>query len=131
MRKTKQILRLKLGEKRSLREVAQSVGMSPSVIHDCVVRFEAAGLKWPLDPELDDGELEARLYHPEGAPTRQKKAELDLAHIHKELRRKGVTLYLLWQEYKQAHPDDGYQYSRFADRYREYRKRLDESRLEL
>lgn len=62
VRKTKQILRLRLGEERSLREVAQSVGNSPSVVHDCVVRFQAAGLSWPLDPELDDGELEARLY---------------------------------------------------------------------
>jgi len=126
VRKTKQILRLRLGEERSLREVARSVGTSPSVVHDCVVRFRAAGLSWPLDPELDDTELEARLYHPDGKPTRgKKKAELDLAHIHKELRRKGVTLYLLWQEYKQAHPDDGYQYSQFAGLYREYRKRLD------
>lgn len=125
VKKAKEILRLRLGEARSLREVAQSVGNSPSVVHDCVVRFQAAGLSWPLDPELDDGELEARLYAPEGQSKRQKKAKPDLARIHKELRRKGVTLYLLWQEYKQAHPDDGYQYSRFADRYREYRKRLD------
>lgn len=125
MRKTKDILRLRLGEGRSLREVGRSVGNSPSVVRDREVRFRASGLRWPLEPEMGDDELEARLYPSEGESRGVKKAELDLARVHKELRRKGVTLYLLWQEYKQAHPDDGYQYSRFAQLYRKYRKKLD------
>ena len=124
MRKIKEILRLRLEEKRSLREVAQSVGNSPSVVHDCMTRFRAAGLKWPIDPEMDNAELEKRLYQKEKVAAGAK-AAVDYAYIHKELRRKGVTLYLLWQEYKQAHPDDGYQYSQFAELYRRYRKKLD------
>lgn len=124
VRKTKEILRLKLGEKRSLRDVARSVGNSPSVVHGCVVRFKASGLQWPLDPQMDDAELEARLYRAD-KETDEKRAAPDLGYMHKELRKKGVTLYLLWQEYKQAHPDDGYQYSRFAGLYRSYRKKLD------
>ena len=125
VRKTKEILRLKLGENLSLREVAKSVHNSPSVVHDCVRRFEAAGLRWPLDSELDDEQLEQRMYQATKLPG-EKKVAPDLSYIHKELRRKkGVTLYLLWQEYKQCHPDDGYQYSQFAGRYRKYRKQLD------
>ncbi len=125
VRKTKEILRLRLGEERSLREVGRSVKNSPSVVHDCAVRFRAAGLTWPLDPEMDDDELTARLYGSDETVRGGAKAKLDLADIHKELRRKGVTLSLLWEEYKQAHPDDGYQYSQFCELHRQYSKKLD------
>lgn len=125
VRKAKEILRLRLGAGRSLREVAQSVGTSPSVVHDCVARFRVAGLTWPLDTEMDDVEVESALYPSKGKPSPGKKAPPDLASLHKELRRKGVTLYLLWQEYKKDHAEDGYQYSQFAKIYQAYRKHLD------
>ena len=48
----------------------------------------------------------------------------DYTEIHRELKRKGVTLFLLWQEHKEAHPE-GYQYSRFCDLYREWVGKLD------
>jgi transposase len=124
MRKTKEILRLIFEEKRSHRETGQSVGVSPSVVCDCRHRFEASGLSWPISSEMDDVELEKRLYAERGEK-RSRKSVPDLAYIHKELRRKGVTLYLLWQEYKQAHPDDGYQYSQYCEIYLKYRKTLD------
>ncbi len=88
------------------------------------MRFRAAGLSWPLDPELDEGRLEAMLYTAD-PPRSETKALPDWSLVHKEMRRKGVTLYLLWQEYKQEHPMDGYQYSQFCERYRRYRKKLD------
>ncbi len=46
------------------------------------------------------------------------------SHVHKELRRKGVTLTLLWHEYKAAHPE-GFQYSWFCDQYRAWTGKLD------
>ncbi len=52
-------------------------------------------------------------------------AEPDWEYVHRELRRKGVTLLLLWQEYKESHPDDGYQYSAFCGHYRKFRSKLD------
>lgn len=124
VRKTKEILRLRLGEKRSLRETAQSVNISPSVVHDCVKRFDASGLAWPIGPEIDDAVLEQKLYPPKVGSC-DLKAEPDFVYIHKELRKKGVTLYLLWQEYKLEHPDDGYQYSQYNSLYRRYRKQLE------
>ncbi len=125
VRKTKEILRLKLTEGRTNREVAQSVKCSPSKVSNCMARFESSGLSWPLPPEMDDESLEAKLYYSGPLfPTSQREVP-DLGYVHTELRRKHVTLYLLWEEYKQTHPEDGYQYSRFCDLYRRYRKTLD------
>jgi hypothetical protein len=64
VKKIKEILRLRLGEHRSLRKTAQSVNTSPSVVHDCVKRFEAVGLKWPDDANIDEIVLERKLYSP-------------------------------------------------------------------
>lgn len=123
MRKTKEILRMRLGESRSLREVSMSVQVSPSVVHDCVVRFKASGLSWPLDEGIDDAALEERLYRVK--PAQGGRPEPDYQQVHKDLRHKGVTLYLLWQEYKQAHLEDGYQYSAFCHQYRRWQKPLE------
>lgn len=81
-------------------------------------------MSWPWPDELDDASLEAALYPPT-PPSRAPRPEPHWARVHRELaRHKGVTLQLLWLEYREAHPD-GYQYSRFCDRYREWRGRLD------
>lgn len=117
MRKTREILRLRLGLGLSLRDVGQSVRVSSSTVSECVARAAIAGLGWPLPDDLDDEALEARLYPP---PTGQRTHPMpDFQSMHKELRRKGVTLELLWQEYRAAHAD-GYGYSRFCDLYREF-----------
>jgi transposase len=79
-------------------------------------------LSWPLPSDLDDAVLEAKLYPADSSE--RNKAAPDLKHVHRELRRKGVTLELLWQEYRALHPD-GYGYSRFCDLYRDFRKGLD------
>ena len=81
-------------------------------------------MSWPLPDDLDDARLEAALYPPT-APSRVRRPEPDWARVHRELaRHKSMTLQLLWFEYREAHPG-GYQYSRFCDRYREWRGRLD------
>lgn len=122
MRKTREILRLRWGQGLAGRQVARSCKISPSTVVDCLGRAKAAGLSWPLPGDLDDGALEALLYPPP-QPT-VKRPALDCAAIYRELKRKSVTLQLLWLEYKQAHPD-GYQYSQYCQRYREWRKQLD------
>jgi transposase len=81
-----------------------------------------AGLSWPLPNDLDDAKLETKLYPADSAD--RNKAAPDLKYVHRELRRKGVTLELLWQEYRTLHPE-GYGYSRFCDLYRDFRKGLD------
>ncbi len=124
MRKIREILRLCLGQRLSHRKAAASVKASSSTISDTLGRAKVAGLGWPLPEDFDDGRLEAMLYPPP-ALSKQSRAVPDWSQIHKELRRKGVTLQLLWQEYKADHPDDGYQYSQFCEHYKRFKGQID------
>lgn len=122
MRKTREILRLRWCLGRSTRETASSVGVSTGVVGKCAARAAAAGLDWDAVAGLDDVQLEERLYgHP--AASGAARAEPDPAHMHRELKKPGVTLELLHLEYLQQHPD-GLQYTAFCDRYRAWKKRL-------
>jgi transposase len=124
MRKIKDILRLKWGCELSNRQVAASCGVARSTVAETLYRATAAGLSWPLPEDLDDTQLETRLYPVTPSPSSPLRAMPDWAVVHQELARKGVTLALLWQEYKAQHPD-GYQYSRFCDLYGTWRASLD------
>jgi transposase len=118
------MLRLKYGAGASDRAIARSVGVARSTARQCLDRVAAAGLTWPLPERLTDGALEALLFAGAGAPPGQRrKAEPDWAAVHRELRRPGVTLMLLWEEYRAATPD-GYQYSRWCELYRAWEGRL-------
>jgi transposase len=92
-------------------------------VAEYVKRAEAAGLSWPLPPQWDDCALEARLF-PSAAVYVDPRPLPDYAAIHRELAHKGVTLMLLWEEHKSAHPT-GLQYSQFCERYRTYARTLD------
>lgn len=123
MRKTREILRLRFERRLSLRDVGRSVGVGSTTVHDVLARAKAARLAWPLADDLDDAALEARLYPPPRG--REGRPGPDFQAIYRELKRRGVTLELLWQEYREAHPEDGYGYSRFCDLYRSWRGQLD------
>jgi transposase len=89
------------------REIARRVGAAPSTVRSTIRRFEAAGLTWPLTDDVTDTELEARLFAGAGAGTRQghrRQAEPDWAAVHRELKRKHVTLSILWEEYSAGEP---------------------------
>jgi transposase len=125
MRKIKEVLRLQAAGQ-SQRVIARSVGVARSTVKEYLQRAEAAGLSWPLPEELSESALEVRLFPPppESAVCRPLP---DWPTIQEELkagRRKGVTLQLLWLEYKEANPD-GLQYSHFCDSYRRWRGGLD------
>lgn len=123
MRKLREILRLKWSCNVSERDAAKSCGVARSTVSECIRRAKAVGLTWPLPPDLDDGALEAKLYpaHP-GARDR---VQPDFAHLHREMSRRGVTLQLLWLEYRQCHGEAAYQYSQFTVLYREWAKKID------
>jgi len=87
------------------------------------MRAVAAGLSWPLPDELDDHGLEQLLFPPV-VPSGIVRPTPDWKYVHVELRRKGVTLQLLWLEYREDHPD-GYGYSQFANLYRAFRRQVD------
>ena len=123
MRKVREILRLALGEGLPLRQVGAALGVPFTTAGDHLRRAERAGLSWPLPEELDDVALEALLF-PKGPAPEPNRPVPDWAVVHRELKRKGVTLMLLWHEYREAHPD-GYAYSQFCLHYRAFEARLD------
>ncbi|MDP2659742.1 MAG: IS21 family transposase, partial [Dehalococcoidia bacterium] len=118
------MLRLKYDIGLGLRDIARSVHASPSTVHGLLGRVEAAKLPWPLPADLSDEQLEEMLY-PGDPGQESQRPEPDWKQVHEELRRKGVTLQLLWLEYKQVHPKAGYQYSQFCARYHRWREKLD------
>jgi transposase len=123
MHKVRDILRLHTEHQLTGRQIAQSLGLSHSTVMSVLHRAAALGLTWPLPGDLDDATLEGRLYPPNPGRWRIR-PEPAWEEIHRELRRKGVTLDLLWQEYRRDYPD-GYQYSRFCERYRRWEQKLD------
>jgi transposase len=116
MRKLRELFRLRFEAKLPTRAIAASLNMGNGTVCDYLGRARVAKLPWPLPPELDDDEaLAARLFPNEGKAIAER-PEPDWALVHAELKRKGVTKLLLWQEYLESHPN-GYQYSRFCERY--------------
>src|SRR5579862_7193210 len=106
------------------RAIGRMLGLARSTVQDNLLRAAAAGLAWPLAPELTDAELEHRLFARSGVKSGfRRRAEPDWAALAHELKRPGVNLMVLWEEYRQADPD-GYGYSRFCDLYREFERRL-------
>lgn len=122
MKTIREILRLCWELNLSFGDVARALSVSSSTVHRHVRTAQAAGLTWPLPADLDDTDLE-RLLFPPVESGRKQRPEPDWSHLHNELRRKGVTLSLLWHEYKEQHPD-GYQITQFCERYRRWRERL-------
>ena len=122
MRKIHEVLRLHFEQGRSKREIARVINVSPTTVSDYLARAKLAGLSYPLPPEVDDAVLERRLFPPSD-PSSVRRPAPAWPTVHQELRRKGVTLELLWQEYK-AEQADGFQYSAFCEHYRRWRQGL-------
>src|SRR5262249_7763097 len=117
MRQVREVLRLKTAGV-SGNEIARRLNVASSTVRLSLQRLAAAGLHWPLPAELTDAALEARLFTVVGKKQGHRRhAEPDWAAVHRELKRKHVTLQMLWDEYIEQHPD-GYRYSRFCELYR-------------
>lgn len=124
MRKIAEALRLKAAGL-STRKIAASLNVGQSTISEYLKRADRAGFSWPLPTQVSDIDLERRLFQPFGGETRHDLVVPDWPTIHNELKRnKSVTLSLLWEEYREAHPTDGYGYSRFCELYRRWEGRL-------
>ena len=123
VRKIREVLRLKWELGLSNRAIGRACKISCSTVSEYVQRGSQAGLSWPLPEGMTREELEVQLYPNKEATRREKRPIPDWQTVHKELKRKGVTLSLLWMEYRQEHPQ-GYGYSQFCHRYRLWRKQL-------
>ena len=104
MRKIRDVLRLSAAGL-SKRQIAANLGIGPTAAGACLRRAREAGVGWPLPDDLDDAALERRLYPIPTTPAKDWRSLPDWPAIHRELRRKGVTLQLVWEEYRAAHPN--------------------------
>jgi transposase len=121
MRKVREVLRLKYACGVSERVISRSLGIGRTAVAEYIRRAAVIGITWPIAAEFDDTALERKLFAPAGYNPPHSKPLPDWNRIHSELRRRGVTLALLWQEYR-AGEADGYGYSRFCDLYGEWRR---------
>ena len=122
MRKIRDVLRLRAGGM-SKRQIAASLSIGVTAAGECIRRAKRVGLSWPLPEDLNDERLERLLYPPPTVTAKDRRPQPDWPAIHRELRRPGVTLQLLWEEHRSVHPD-GYGYSRYCDLYRAWEGRL-------
>jgi len=124
VRKIKEVLRLHHEKGLSTRQIGKSLEISRSTIREYLDRAQRAGLGWPLPSELDEASLEHRLFPSLHAVAQEKRQMPSPEYLHQELKKKGVTLQLLWHEYKEKNPE-GYQYSQFCRLYHQWAEKLD------
>ncbi len=123
MRQIRHMLRL-ARDGVSAREIGRTLGIARSTVQDNIGRAAAAGLVWPLGEDLTDAVLEQRLFRHVGVKQGvRRRVEPDWPSMIREMRRPGVNLMLLWEEYRGTEPG-GYGYSRFCDLYREFERRV-------
>lgn len=124
MRKAREILRLKHEAGLSNRQIAASVQLTHVAVGAYLQRAREVGIGWPIPAEVDDDQLHG-LLGGRGTPAGGAVRPLpEMAYLHTELRRPGVTLQLLWEEYRRDHPG-GYGYTQFCGYYKAYRRGLD------
>lgn len=123
MRTIREVLRLHLGLRLNKTQVSKSCGISRSTIGDYLQRAALSNLSWPLPEDLDDARLEALLFPPITSSGRQI-PQPEWSTLHREMQTKGVTLQLLWHEYRTQY-QDGYQYSQFSSLYSQWKKTVD------
>ena len=123
MKKIRDVLRLTHELKLSVRQVCEATGVGKTAVGEYVSRARVLGITWPVPPEIDDAELERRLFVPAGFRDGTARAVPDWAKVHEELKRRGVTLMILWEEHR-AECQDGHGYSQYCELYSRWRKRL-------
>lgn len=122
MNKIKEILRLHFDSKLSQHQIAASLKISSGVVNKYISLARAAALSWPMDP-LDDKALRALLRPYKDTAKPCIFVEPDYSSIHQELKQKGVTLLLLWQEYEAVYGKKAYRYARFCAKYKDWLER--------
>jgi transposase len=123
MRQVREILRLKYEQRLPHRAIARACGIGVGTVGAYCHRAQQASLTWPLPAEWDDAQLEARLFQRVGLVVGAPRPLPDMAWLHQELKRPGVTLLRLHLEYLAQHPD-GYRYSQFCRHYERWVRTL-------
>jgi transposase len=128
MHKIRDVLRLR-ADSLSKRKIAASLSIGVTTAGDVIRRARRAGLSWPL-PEGSSDEALERLVYPPVPIAKDRRPAPDWPAVHRELRRSGVTLQLLWEEYRNIHPD-GYGYSHYCDLFHAWKGRLSPTMRQL
>ena len=123
MRKIREVLRLTHELGLSVRQVREATRVGKTAVSEYVSRAKVVGITWPIPPEITDADLERRLFPPAGFHYGSTKPVPDWTTVHQELKRRGVTLMILWEEHRAEHVE-GHGYSRFCELYGEWRRRL-------
>ena len=123
MRKIKDILRLKHQAGLTDRQIGRSLTLSHTTVSTYLQRAAEAGVSWPLAEEMEEEQLQRLLGPPSGPSSSPSRPLPEMDYLHQELKRKGVTLQLLWEEYRAQHPD-GYGYTQFCEYYGRWKKQL-------
>lgn len=123
MRQLREILRLRLHAKLSMRQIRDSLRLSLGAIQKAVSKAEALELNWEAIEKLDDSHLAAKIY-PQADTAKSSHKELpDWVEIYRELKRKGMTKQLLWEEYTQQYPNRSFSYAQYCRLYRDWLKK--------
>ncbi len=126
LRQIREVLRLRFEKQMSSRQIGSALGIGRTTAREYIQRAQEANLTWPLPEEMNDEGLQKLLFP--SSPLQIEKALSkpfpDFLFLHQELKKKGVTLQLLWEEYQQANPQ-GYQYTQFREHYRRWEKALE------
>jgi len=130
MSKIRRTLQLLADSGLSTRQVAAALGISKTTVSEIALYARDAGVDWPLASTLSDDELQARLYPPP-RPRSTHRREPDYPALHQELKRPGVTLQLLWEEYRADAGGQSYRYSAFCEKYRAWAKTLKRSMRQI
>jgi transposase len=123
MKKIREVLRLTHELGLSVRQVCEATGVGKTAVCEYVNRAKVVGITWPIPPEIGDAALERLLFTAVGLHKGSTKRLPDWTKVHEELKRRGVTLMILWEEHRAEHVD-GHGYSRFCELYGEWRRRL-------
>ena len=127
MKKIKDVLRLRFITNISYRQISRALNTPSSTAADYCKRFEITNYSIDEFLSLDEDEIYQLLFPEKSLPkTYKTRPKPNVEYIHKEIAKKGVTFELLWQEYKEQHPD-GYGCSQFKEYYYKYKKRLNPS----
>ena len=110
MRKIREVLRLTHELGLTVRQVREATGVSKTAVCEYVRRAKVVGITWPIPPEIGDAELERLLFTPPGFHEGSTKPIPDWTKVHEELKRRSVTLMILWEEHRAEHVD-GHGYS--------------------
>ena len=123
MRKLREVLRLSYSANLSIRKISASTKISVGSIQNILKRAEQLNISWPLPETWDDQTLALKFYPRSDALPSAKFQEPVWSEVHQELKKKGVTKQLLWEEYAQQYPNRCYSYSQFCARYADWLKK--------